>query len=129
MSAVLVVAPHPDDETLGCGGTLLRHANEGDTLHWLIVTDMTAESGFGRKQMSRRDGEINAVAEAYGFTTVKRLGFATARLDTVPMDEIVDAMYTVFEEVRCTASARTHENRTEPNIAKSHSSSPGPPHA
>ncbi len=100
MSAVLVVAPHPDDETLGCGGTLLRHADEGDTLHWLIVTDMTAEGGFGRKQMARRDGEINAVAEAYGFATVERLGFATARLDTVPMDAIVDAMYTVFEEVR-----------------------------
>lgn len=40
---VLVVAVHPDDETLGCGGTLLRHAANGDRIHWLIVTDMTSE--------------------------------------------------------------------------------------
>ena len=27
---ILVIAPHPDDETLGCGGTLLRHISAGD---------------------------------------------------------------------------------------------------
>jgi len=36
---VLVVAPHPDDETLGCGGTLGLHANAGDRVYVLIVTD------------------------------------------------------------------------------------------
>ena len=35
---VLVIAPHPDDETLGCGGTLFRHRHEGDELYWVIVT-------------------------------------------------------------------------------------------
>ena len=34
----LVFAPHPDDETLGCGGTLYRHKNSGDELFWLIIT-------------------------------------------------------------------------------------------
>jgi len=32
MSIVVVVVPHPDDETLGCGGTLLRHRAEGVTV-------------------------------------------------------------------------------------------------
>ena len=35
---VLVLAPHPDDETLGCGGTLLHHQSRGDELHWLLLT-------------------------------------------------------------------------------------------
>jgi len=29
---ILCIAPHPDDETLGCGGTLLRHKHEGDEI-------------------------------------------------------------------------------------------------
>jgi LmbE family N-acetylglucosaminyl deacetylase len=36
---VLVVAPHPDDEALGCGGTLFRHIASGDSVVVLIVTD------------------------------------------------------------------------------------------
>lgn len=38
MKNVLVVAPHPDDEILGCGGTMLRHVNEGDNVYVCVVT-------------------------------------------------------------------------------------------
>ncbi len=36
---VLVIAPHPDDETLCCGGILARHVERGDDVRVLIVTD------------------------------------------------------------------------------------------
>ena len=35
---VLAIPAHPDDETLGCGGTLLKHRAEGDELFWLIAS-------------------------------------------------------------------------------------------
>lgn len=38
MKKVLVIAPHPDDEVLGCGGTMLRHIDEGDEVTVCIVT-------------------------------------------------------------------------------------------
>lgn len=79
---VLVVAPHPDDETLGCGGTLLRHVTNGDAVHWLIVTDMRTEHGFSDAQVSQRQAEIQKVAAAYGFTKVHNLGLPPAKLDT-----------------------------------------------
>lgn len=37
MNKVLVVCGHPDDESLGCGGTIARHVSEGDRVHCLIV--------------------------------------------------------------------------------------------
>ena len=39
MNKVLVVAVHPDDETIACGGTLLKHKANGDEIHWLICTE------------------------------------------------------------------------------------------
>lgn len=36
---VLVLAPHPDDETLGCGGTIALHTKQGDEVHLVVATD------------------------------------------------------------------------------------------
>ena len=37
---ILVVAPHADDETLGCGGSLLKHKKNGNKIYWLLVTKL-----------------------------------------------------------------------------------------
>ena len=97
MSTVLVVAPHPDDETLGCGGTILRHRAEGDAVHWMIVTDMTED--YSAERRAARENEIAAVSELYGFAGVHRLGLPTARLDTVALADIIAKMAPVFEAV------------------------------
>src|SRR5687767_6864064 len=44
---VMVVAPHPDDETLGCGGTIAKHAAAGDQVEVLIITDGGASRARG----------------------------------------------------------------------------------
>lgn len=97
MSIVLVVAPHPDDESLGCGGALLRHIEEGDSVHWLIVTAMTESQGFPEDRIASRNTEIESVALAYRFAGVHRAGLPTTRLDTVPMGDLVAAIGKVFQ--------------------------------
>ena len=99
MSIVLVVAPHPDDETLGCGGTLLRHRSKGDELHWLVVTQLDAER-YSTERVAGRQQEIVEVVAAYGFASVTQLKFETTRLDRVPLDEIVSAVGDVVATVK-----------------------------
>lgn len=90
MKKVLVIAPHPDDETLGCGATLLRHIAEGDEVSWLVVTAISAEIGFSAERVAGRNAEIEAVARAYGFQETIRAGFPTMALDTVPIAKLID---------------------------------------
>ena len=97
---VLCIAPHPDDETLGCGGTLLRHIAEGDDVHWLIVTGITETLGFSAARVASRAREIDAVAAAYGFKQVHRAGLPTTRLDALPKSELVGAVGDVISLVR-----------------------------
>ena len=99
MRKVLVVAPHADDETLGCGGTLLKHFDEGDEIYWLLVTDMSLESGFLQAQIEARELEISKVIELYGFKETYRLGFPPAALEAVPMKDIVQAMSSVVDKL------------------------------
>ena len=100
MSIVLVVAPHPDDETLGCGGTLLRHHDKGDETHWLIVTSISEDVGYSKNEIDRRKTEINDVAESYGFKSVTQAGFNTTMLDKVSKKELISLVSDVFNQIK-----------------------------
>ncbi len=100
MADILVVAPHPDDETLGCGGSLLRHGGNGDSVHWLIATAMREDLGYTPERMAAREAEIEAVTRHYAFAGVHRLGFPTTGLDTLPLRELIAAVANVLDRVR-----------------------------
>jgi len=92
---ILVVAPHPDDETLGCGGTLLRLAEQGASLGWLIVTGMTER--YSDAQRQERANTITKVTAAYGFDSVYQLNQPTAELDGLPISQLIEAIGGAFE--------------------------------
>jgi N-acetylglucosamine malate deacetylase 1 len=94
----LVVAPHPDDEILGCGGTLLRRKAEGADLGWLIVTGVSREAGFPVKIEQQRAQEIDKVVELMGFDHVYNLALPSAQLDRLPMSDLVEKFSKVFQE-------------------------------
>ena len=97
---VLVIAPHPDDETLGCGGTILKHRRSGEEVHWLIATAMTRAGGFAPARIARRKAEIRAVAGLYGFESVREAGFPAARLEGVPVSRLIAGFGAILGEVR-----------------------------
>lgn len=99
MKKILVVAPHPDDETLGCGGTLLKHKQANDHLTWLIMTTMD-QSMFPQERIHQRKEEIRKVASMYEFDETVQLSFSTTKLDTVPMSELVMSIGDVIKEIQ-----------------------------
>jgi LmbE family N-acetylglucosaminyl deacetylase len=85
---ILVIAPHPDDETLGCGGSLLKHKANGDSLSWLVAT-RGHEPQWSAEVLEQKEREISAVAAAYGFDNTFRLNFPAIKLDKIPIEEII----------------------------------------
>jgi N-acetylglucosamine malate deacetylase 1 len=97
---VLVVSVHPDDETLGCGGTLLKHHHKGDELAWLIITNVKQEYGYTEQRVILRNREIGLVTEAYGFSKVFNLGFKPAGLTSENQHELINAVSNVFSDFK-----------------------------
>lgn len=96
MKNILVVAPHPDDEVLGCGGTILRSKANGYAVHWLIMTHISEEQGFTVERIQEREKEIEKVAKAFSFDSVHHLKFQTARLDQLSTEKLVGAIAKVI---------------------------------
>lgn len=93
------MAPHADDETLGCGGTILRFVEEGYNVHWLLITGMSEDSGFSQAQIKKRDEEILRVSKAYQFSSVHQLNFPPAQLETIAKGELIGAVCQVISTV------------------------------
>ena len=92
---IIVVAPHPDDETLGCGGALLRHKAEGDEIHWLIATEMEES-----QSIKQRNTEINKIKNLYDFDSINRLGLSTTKVDKYNVSELVLKISSIFNKVK-----------------------------
>jgi len=93
---VLVVAVHPDDETLGCGGTLLKHKSSGDEIHWLICTTIDKSNSY----YNTREEEIKKVKKLYNFDSVHNLRLKTMQVDEYSMNEIIRKISKVINEVQ-----------------------------
>jgi LmbE family N-acetylglucosaminyl deacetylase len=96
---VLAISAHPDDETLGCGGTLLKHGESGDELYWLIAT-VCHEPQWQADTIRRKAVEVERVAEAFGMKKTFKLGFPNARLDTVAVSDLMARVADVISEAR-----------------------------
>ena len=89
MQKILVIAVHPDDETLGCAGTLLKHKNNRDEIHWLIATDIKESEGFAKDIINTREAEIKKVEQLYSFDSVHKLNLSTMRVDEYSMSDLI----------------------------------------
>ncbi len=99
---VLVIAPHPDDETLGCGGVMARFADEGQDVYVGLVTG----NGPGRHPLYPADGfvgvqaELQQACELLGVKDILKADLPTVLCADLPRHELNRAVIALIEEVR-----------------------------
>jgi len=97
---ILIVAAHPDDEVLGCGGTIVRHVKEGDSAHVLFLGDGVSSRGNSDPNLAtaRRESAVKA-CEALGAAIVGFEKFPDNMFDTVPLLDIVRVVESAKKEI------------------------------
>jgi LmbE family N-acetylglucosaminyl deacetylase len=92
---VLVIAAHPDDEVLGCGGTIAKHSQNKDSVHVLILAEGTTSRDLHRNRENRQN-ELSALAQAanqaseiLGVTSLALHEFPDNRMDSCDLLDIV----------------------------------------
>lgn len=100
MTNSIILTPHPDDETLGCGGTILKLKKNCNQVHWLIVTNIDEKDGFKKEHVKRRQKEIERVVDSYGFDSVVKMDFPTTKLDQIPINDLIKSFSSVLNEMK-----------------------------
>lgn len=95
---ILVIAPHPDDEVLGCGGTIKKCSEKGDEVFLCIVTKAYIPD-WPEDFIEEREREIKSSSEILKIKKTFFLGFPTVKIDTVPQKQLNDSISKVIVEV------------------------------
>lgn len=86
---ILVIAAHPDDEVLGCGATISKHANDGDEVHVAILAEGVT-SRDDRRDPKGRKSELSELSMA-AHSASKIMGVKSLTLHDFP-DNRMDSL-------------------------------------
>lgn len=96
---VLVLAPHPDDEVIGVGGTIAKRVKSGDEVYVCIVTK-ALESMFSKADIEQTRKECRNADELLGVKETIFLDFPAVMLETVPRYELNGRITELIQEIR-----------------------------
>ena len=90
MKRVCIIAVHPDDETLGCGGTILKHQENGDEVHCILITQGNSEQTVIWEQVKKE----------YNFTSLHELNLPELDLMDLSLNKLIPPISKVFNEIK-----------------------------
>ena len=98
----LVIAAHPDDEVLGCGGSIAKWVKNGHEVHVLIMAEGATSRDKHRDRASRKETlsilaqSAKRAAEILGVETIELLDYPDNRMDSV---DLIDVVKTIEERI------------------------------
>lgn len=95
----LIIASHPDDEILGCGGTIAKRISQGCKVYVCIVT-LGTEPMYSKGYVEKELVEMAKSHNRLGLIHTKYLNFPSALLDTIPQHEINDKLTELVEDIK-----------------------------
>ena len=96
---IMAIAVHPDDETLGAGGALLKAQAAGHRIHWVLLT-AALEPDCSAEIIGAQQRQIDAAREAWGFSSFHWFKLPAARLETLPLGDIIGPIEQAVSQVR-----------------------------
>lgn len=96
---ILIIAPHPDDEVLGCGGTIGRLSKEGNSVTLCIVTKPYPPD-WSTDYIEAKSLDIEKSNRKLGISQTLFLNFSTVKLDTIPQKDLNDSLSKVVADTK-----------------------------
>ena len=97
---ILILVAHPDDETIGCAGTIYKHFKNKDKIYIASFTDGVSSRGKKNQQKKRRIDQSIKVSRALGFSWVNQYSFPDNSLDSVPLIKIIKKIEKIKKEIK-----------------------------
>lgn len=96
---VLVIAPHPDDEIIGVGGTIAKRVNNGDEVYVCVVTK-GQEPMFKKEFIEQGRTECREADARLGVAETIFLDFPAVMLETVPRHELNGKISNLIQQLK-----------------------------
>ncbi len=95
--SVLVVAAHPDDEVLGCGGTVARLADQGERVYIAILGEGVTSRYESREEVAQAElsalqGKARTAAEILGASDLFMYDFPDNQFDSIPLISLIKSV-------------------------------------
>ena len=99
MSNILVICAHPDDESLGLGGTLALHASQGDTVNVLMFATGQYGRDESKKGVSERQKQGEKAFKILGVKNSQFLNYDDQKLEIVPLTKLTKSIESAIKSI------------------------------